>query len=155
MNAECKIESNGTIFRFCVTNKGYYDGGYFWTDADIVVENKCLKYRTSGSFLEFFEMVSIRDMLSDLISDKTTDIERMEFIEPDIQIILKPKHDLRNDGKYSFIKEGYEIEDVSAEFLLFPFLDGVMTEQHYVMPLYRDDIEKLVEYLSYVIEKLE
>ena len=53
MNAECRIESDGMIFRFCVTDKGTNDVGYYWTDASIHVENWCFKYKTSHSCFEF------------------------------------------------------------------------------------------------------
>ena len=154
MDAECKLVSDGTVFRFCITDKGYDDGGYFWTDASIVVENWCFNYKTSGTCLEFSEVIHIRDKLSQLTKDDIATVETVEFIEPDIQMILKPKHDLNDDGKYTYIKEGHEFEDISAQFMFFPFLDGALTEQYYMLPLYRDDIEKLVEYLTYMIDKL-
>ena len=99
MNAECRIESDSTVFRFCVTNKGYDDCGYFWTDASIIVENWCLKYRTSSAFLEFSEMVFMRDKLTELTNDTIAVVERIGFIEPDVQIVLNPKHDISNDDK--------------------------------------------------------
>ena len=154
MNAECRLDLGSTIFRFCITSKGTDDGGYFWTDASIAVENRCFNYITSSSCFEFSELIHIRDELTRLINGEIAAIERIEFIEPDVQIVLKPMHDLRDDGKYEYIKEGYEIENISAEFLFFPFLNGVMTDQHYVLPLYKGDIEELLRYLSAMIEKL-
>lgn len=154
MNAEYRFEADGTIFRFCITSKGKEDGGYRWTDAVIEVSNWCLNYRTSSSFLEFSELIMLKDKLSKLVNDEMISTEYLEFIESDICVILKPKHDIRTTGKYSYIKEGYEIEDISAEFLLYPFLDGAPTEQHYVMPLYREDIVGLLEYINAVLAKM-
>jgi hypothetical protein len=155
MNAKCRIESDSTVFLFSVTDKGVNDCGYFWTDAVIFVENRYFNYETSSSFLEFSEIEHIDEKLRCLLNDEITAEETLEFIEPDIQIVLKPKIDKRESDKYSFVREGYEIEDVSAEFLLFPFLGGVLTEQHYVMPLYRSDLVLLTEYLSKAIKKLK
>jgi len=155
MNTECKIITDGTIFRFYVTEKGYDDGGYFWTNAVIEVDNWCFNYKTSDSFLEFSELRFMRDKISDLLMDKFVTVETLEFIEPELQIILNPKIDLRDTGKYSYIIEGYEIEDISAEFLLYPIFDGVFTDQHYVLPLYREDLEMLVKYLNEVLDKLK
>ncbi len=155
MNAECRIESDGTIFRFRVTDKGYDDGGYYWTDASICVENWCFNYQTSSSCFEFSELERMRDKLTLLLKDNIEVIEIVEFIEPDVQIVLKPKYNLRDTGKYAYIKKGCEIRDITAEFLLFPFLNGAMTEQHYVMPMYREDIEKLVDYLNIILNKLD
>lgn len=155
MNSECRIESDGTIYRFHIASKGYNDGGYYWTDASISVENWCFNYRTSGTCFEFSELKHIRAKLTCLLNNEITSIETLTFLEPDVQIILKPKNDLRDSGEYDFIKEGYEIEDITVEFLLFPFLEGVMTEQHYVMPLYRDEINELVLYLDKMISNLD
>ena len=47
-----------------------------------------------------------------------------------------------------------EIEDIKAEFLFFPFLNGVITGQRYVMPLYRAELVSFTEYLSAAIQKL-
>ena len=141
MNAECRIESDSTIFRFCVTRKGFDDCGYSWTDAVITVNNSYFNYKTSNEFLEFREMASMFNKLEALLSNTLTEVYRMEFIEPDVQIVFNPRHE--------------EFGDIVAEFFFYPFLDGALTEQHYVLPLYRDDIEELVTYLSDMIDKLK
>lgn len=145
MSEECIIESDGTIFRFSVTKKGYNDEGYYWTNTNISVENWCFNYRASGSCFEFSELKHMRDKLTSLLNDEVVSIETITFLEPDVEIVLKPQCDLLNSGKYTYIKTGYEIEDISAEFLFFPFIEGVITNQHYVMPLFREDIKKLVK----------
>ena len=155
MSEECIIESDGTIFRFSVTNKGYNDEGYYWTNTNISVENWCFNYRTSGSCFEFSELKHMRDKLTSLLNDEVVSIKTITFLEPDVEIVLKPKCDLLNSGKYIYIKTGYEIEDISAEFLFFPFIEGVITNQHYVMQLFREDINKLVLYLNAIISKLD
>lgn len=154
MNNEFRFEECGTVFRFSVTNKGYDDVGYFWTDAIIGVENWCFNYQTSSSCLEFSEIKQINEKLRSLLNDELSEAETLEFIEPDFQIVLKPKYDIRESGKYSFVAEGQEIEDIKAEFLFFPFLNGVITGQRYVMPLYRAELVSFTEYLSAAIQKL-
>ncbi len=155
MSEECRIELEGTIFRFNVTNKGRNDEGYYWTDTSISVENCCFNYRTNGSCFEFSELKHMRDKLTSLLNDEVISIETITFLEPDVKIVLKPKYDLLNSGMYAYIKKGYEIEDISAEFLFFPFLEGLITNQHYVMPIFREDINNLVLYLNAIISKLD
>jgi hypothetical protein len=155
MDAEFRLDSDGTVFQFCVTEKGFDDYGYFWTDASLEVSNQCLNYCASSHFMEFSELIALKDGLYDLLNNNISTSKTLEFIEPDIKVILNPQRDLRNDERYIFIKDGYEIEDISAEFHLFPFLNGVLTEQHYVMPLYRDEIESFVEYLTKAIDTLK
>ena len=155
MEEEYRIETNFTEFRFSITDKGYDDCGYFWTDAVIAVSNQWFYYKTSQKFLHFSEIIIIRDNLLKLLNDSIASDKKLEFIEPYIQIILKPKYDFRNDKRHIYIKEGYEIRDIIAEFLIYPTFDEVFTDQYYVLPLYREEIEGLVKYLSYMIEKLE
>ena len=116
ISEECIIESDGTIFRFSVTNKGYNDEGYYWTNTNISVENWCFNYWTSASCFEFSELKHMRDKLTSLLNDEVVSIETITFLEPDVEIVLKPKCDLLNSGNYTYIKTGYEIEDISAEF---------------------------------------
>jgi hypothetical protein len=80
MNAECRIKTDGTEFRFCVTSKGHDDGGYFWTNAIIEVENWCFKYKTSASCLEFSELKCICNKMSKLVKNELTVVEILEFI---------------------------------------------------------------------------
>lgn len=155
MNFECRITSDGTIFHFYITNKGFDDEGYYWTDASISVENWCFNYQTSGSCFEFSELKDIRDRLTSLLNDEIMSIETVTFLEPDIQIILNPKYNLCNNSRCIYTNDEYQFEDISAEFLFFPFLNGAITNQYYVMPLYRDDIKKLVLYLNAMISKLD
>ena len=155
MSGEFQFDSDGTKFSFCVTSRGENDCGYFWTDAVLRVSNSFFHYRTSPSCFELGDLENIENKLSDLLNGKITKIETMEFLEPDLKIVLKPEHDIRNDGKYDYIKPGNEIEDIKAEFMLFPFINNVMTEQYYLMPLYREDIEGLVNYLAKALPQLE
>lgn len=155
MNKGICIETDGTEFIFCVTDKGYNDGGYFWTDAELKVKNWCVNYCTSSSFLEFEEIKEINRKLIKLLDNNLDEIETLEFIEPDLQIVLRPAHDIRESGKYSYVKPGYEIEDIRADFLLFPLIDGAFTDQYYCMPLYREEIKAFTNYLTDVISKLE
>lgn len=155
MNAECRLERDGTVFRFFLSDKGYNDCGYYWTDANIAISNWCLHFTTSSSFLEFSEVKELNAGLKNLLNGTICKIKTLYFIEPDLQVVLRPQYDIRETGKFSYVKEGCEIEDIKAEFLLFPFLDGVLTEQHYVMPLYRTEIIKLTNYLTEKIEQLD
>lgn len=155
MSNELKLYSGGTTFRFFFSDKGYNDGDYFWTDACISVENRYFNYQTGSGFLEFSELKEINDSLINLLNDCITEKRKLEFLEPDLQISLNPKFDKRNDQQYTYIKEGFEIEDISAEFIFYLSLDDGYSEEHYTLPLYRSDIEQLVEFLSEKIEGFE
>lgn len=155
MNAEYRYEDDGTVFRFCLTEKGFDDGGYYWTDAPITVNNWCFAYQTSSSCFEFSELVWMNEKLQSLLKDEILAVEEISFIEPDVKIVLHPKHDIRESGEYVYVKSGHEIEDIKADFIFYPFLDGCLTEQRYVLPLYRDGIRGLTEYLSESLNSLK
>lgn len=155
MKSECRINIEGTEFCFSISKKGFDDGGDFWTDAAIEVENRCFKYKTTGECFEFSELKCIRDKLSKLVEGRLYAVETLDFIEPDIQIILKPKYDSINDKKDAFTEEDCRNEYISAEFLFFPFLDGMLTEQYYVLPFDENEIKIFLKYLTEMIEKLD
>ena len=148
MQNELKLDLSGTIFHFFFSDKGYDDGGYYWTDARISVENHYFKYNTGPSFLTFAEIKDIYESLSALLEDRVSERRNLEFIEPDLQLLLIPKEDLRDSLKYTYIREGFEIEDISAEFSFYLFLGGGYTDERYTLPLYRGDIEKLVNFMK-------
>lgn len=148
MQNELKIDLGGTIFHLSFSDKGYDDGGYSWTDACISVENRYFKYNTGSSFLTFAEIKDICESLSTLLEDRIPEKCNLEFIEPDLQLLLIPKEDLRDNPKYTYIREGFEIEDVSAEFSFYLSLGDGYTDERYTLPLYRGNIEKLVNFLK-------
>lgn len=78
----------------------------------------------------------------------------MGFYEPDLEINLYPKINLWDTGKYSYIKEGHEIQDIYME-LNINLMDreGAYTGQKYVMIFDRKEIGKIVEYMKKVIKQ--
>ncbi|WP_303678427.1 hypothetical protein [Dehalococcoides mccartyi] len=141
MQNELRVDLGGTIFHFFFSDKGYDDGGYSWTDACISVENRYFKYNTGSSFLTFAEIKDICESLSALLEDRIPEKCNLEFIEPDLQLLLIPKEDLRDNPKYTYIREGFEIEDISAEFSFYMSLGDGYTDERYTLPLYRDERE--------------
>lgn len=155
MENELHIDLGGTIFRLLLSSKGVDDGGYSWTDANIMIENRYFNYQTGAEFLTYSEIKEIYCQLTMLLDDKVQETTTLEFIEPDLQIALNPKHDLRNDPKYVYVKEGFEIEDVCAEFIFFLSLGAGYTDERYTLPLYRSDIEHLVEFIGRKIDEFD
>lgn len=59
----------------------------------------------------FDEVVDIEEKLTMLLNDELNEITEITCIEPDFIFILHPKRDLREDPRYTYVREGYEIED--------------------------------------------
>lgn len=168
MNNELRLDLGGTVFRFFFSDKGFDDGGCFWTDACISVKNCYFKYQTGSEFLTFAELQEICDSLAELLNDRITEKRHLGFIEPDLEILLNPKFDRRKDPEYPYVSEDFEIEDISAElsfylsrggrsFTYFSFKrfvslylsrGGGYSNERYVLTLYRSDIEKVVKFLN-------
>ncbi|MBS3975894.1 MAG: hypothetical protein KGZ75_04080 [Syntrophomonadaceae bacterium] len=148
MKNELRLDLGGTVFHFFFSDKGFDDCGYFWTDACISVENRYFNYQTGSQFLTFAELQEICESLTKLLNGGITEKRHLEFIEPNLQIILNPKYDLKNDPKYAYVREGFEIVDVSAEFSFYLLLSDGYTDERYTLPLYRSDIEEVVKFLN-------
>ena len=151
MNNELRLVLDGTIFKFWFSRKGEDDGGYSWTDANIEIENRYFNYQTGAEFLTFSELDDINRNLVALLDGEIIEKTILEFIEPDMKIALHPKRDLRDDPKYVYVKEGFEIEDIAADFIFYFSLGEGYTDQCYTLPLYRSDIKLLTEFL---VEKI-
>lgn len=44
----------------------------------------------------------MRDKMSLLLNDEVEAIETVEFMEPDVRIVLNPKYDRRNSGEFTY-----------------------------------------------------
>ncbi|MDR3258154.1 MAG: hypothetical protein LBT51_00880 [Fusobacteriaceae bacterium] len=151
---ELRLDLDGTIFRFSFSDKGSGDDEYFWADACISVKNRYFNYQVGPEFLAFEELQEINKRFTELVNDCITEKCEMEFIEPDLQIVLIPKFEIENDPEDIHIKEWHEIIDISAEFIFFLSLDDGYTDQHYTLPLYRSDIKSIIEFLDKKIRKI-
>ena len=65
------------------------------------------------------EVVDIEEKLTMLLNDELHEITEITCIEPDFIFVLHPKRDLREDPKYTYVREGYEIEDIFAEWKIY------------------------------------
>lgn len=149
-----RIKADGTYFKFAIsnyTNKKNNDEN--WTNNYIMVYNHYFKYKKNAELLTSAEVENLLYELQLLIDDKINEIEEVEFLEPDIKFVLYPKINLWDTGKYEYIKEGYEVQDVFIEVNInLTDDDGVYTGQKYVIPFSRDGITYFVDYLHEIIE---
>ena len=83
-------------------------------------------------------------MLAELVDGTIDEPEKLDFCEPDLVIIFEPYKKSENNS----------INEISISLLIYPFLDGRMTDQHYVFPLYMDAVLELLTYLTEKINEL-
>ena len=152
-----KLEFENTKLEFYLKN---YKSDYSveqsddnWCNVSIKIENKYLNYNEYGELLECCEVDNIYNNIGELLADELKSITKIEFIEPNIEFILYPKHDLREDENITFVKEGHEIVDISMDMKINLFIDGYLTSQSYSIGFTRNEIKEFYECLKETINK--
>lgn len=117
---------------------------------------------TSGNWLNYrkvldevllsCEVENIADNLQKLLNDNLAEKTEISFIEPDFQMTLCPKRDLRDDPKYLYVQPGYEIADIYMDWRVYFWSEG-LTDNFLSVTLGREDIEILLTYLQYVMRR--
>ena len=74
-------------------------------------------------------------------------------MEPDFNFILNPKRDRRLDPKVVYVRPGCEMVDISVEWRVSFWFEG-LTANYLSVTLYRPDIERLLAYLRLVTGEL-
>lgn len=143
-----------TYFEFGIFN--YVEGSDNddnWTDIKINVHNNNFKYFRKSELMTSAEVEILLNWLEKLLNDELEEKEEIGFYEPDLEITLYPKINLWDTGKYAYIKEGHEIQDIYME-LNINLTDrrGAYTGQKYVMIFDRKNIEKIVEYIKKIVK---
>lgn len=96
------------------------------------------------------EIEELAENLQKLMRDEFAELVEMECIEPDFSFSFYPKKDLRNDPHYSYVREGFEIVDISMEWKVAFWHDG-LTANWLTVTLDRSDMEHLLNYLLLVM----
>ena len=148
-----KLDLNGIDFHFQIS--GYRDSNHGnWDDrwCTIHITIQCpnwLDYRISSDILLSCEVEEIRDSIENLLQDRLTEQKTLDFIEPDLTILLNPKIDLTTTGKYEYIAPGHELKDCDANLQVYLW-NGWPTENYFSLCFDRSDLEKLLVYLRFV-----
>jgi len=170
MGDRLDLSSGETSAYFCIRGLGNGLGSnsfddevndkYFcWCLVDLYVKNPFFCFdRKNDEMLTFGELKYIQDCLSDLLDDQIKETLTISFIEPDLELKLHPKYDIRT-AKKCVVREGYEIQDVHAELVinLEAKQTGFVTfvPQKFSYPLDRNDIQSMKDYLDQLMPQLE
>lgn len=99
------------------------------------------------------EVEELADSIAKLLRDELTEMKEISCIEPDFNFYLYPKRDLREDPKYTYIREGCEIADIYMEWAISFWHDG-LTGNYLTLTLCNDDMRLLLNYLNLTTGKL-
>ena len=125
-----------------------------WCGIELTIQSKkWLNYSQSGELLLACEVEEILSLFEDLTEDKIFEPREVEFVEPDIKIILNPKKDLRKDSRYTYVRPGHEIVDIDAEFRV-SFWNGGLTANYLSLCMDRGDILAFIAYLRVVTKRV-
>ena len=96
-----------------------------------------------------YEVDDLAAALDDLLNDKLSEPTTVELIEPDFCFELLPKEDLRNNSRVLYIQPGHEIVDISMEWKI-SFWHNGLTANYLTVTLDRIEITNLRDYLFLV-----
>lgn len=150
-----KMEIDDTRFEFGIFNYiSGKDNDDNWTTIIIKVHNKYFNYLRNAELMTSAEIERLAKKLEELLKDELKEKSEVGFYEPDLEINLYPKINLWDTGKYSYIKEGHEIQDIYMELNInLTDRESAYTGQKYVMIFDRKEIGKIVEYMKKVIKQ--
>ena len=137
---------------FVKSNQDTWDSDWCHVDFSFRLEGVVDYNRLDNEVLLSDEVVDIEEKLTMLLEDQIDQITEIVCIEPDFVFVLYPKKDLRDDPKYTFIQEGYEIEDIFVEWKIYFWNQG-LTDNYLTVTLNRKHIKQLRDYLLEVIRK--
>lgn len=149
-----KIDLNGIILKLKI--KGYrpsvrdgWDCQWCNVDFSFSSDNWLNYYREDYEVLLACEVENLTQSIDKLLCDELSEQTEISCIEPDFKFILYPKKDLRKDPKYTYIRKGFEFEDVHMEWRV-SFWDDGLTDNYLSASLNRETMNILLVYLKYV-----
>lgn len=152
-----KIDLNGIML--CLKIRGYtpstqddWDSQWCNVDFSFSSGNWLDYHRENDEVLLSCEVETLADSIEKLLNDQIDKVTEISCIEPDFNFILHPKRDLREDPKYTYVREGYEIADIYMEWTVTFWNEG-LTDNYLSVTLDREDMKVLLAYLKYVIGK--
>ena len=111
-------------------------------------------HKENDEVLMSFEVESLAAILKRLLNDEIAEIKEMSCIEPDFNFVFYPKKDLREDPRYTYVREGFEIVDIRMDWKISFWHEG-LTANYLSVTLDRNDMQILLAYLNCVMGKLD
>lgn len=87
-----------------------------------------------------YEIENLVGALDSLLNDRFKTPTEFNCVEPDFNFILNPKRDRRLDPKVVYVRPGCEMVDISVEWRVSFWFEG-LTANYLSVTLYRPDIE--------------
>lgn len=97
------------------------------------------------------EVDRLAESLTDLLDNQLSEEQEFICIEPDFIFRLYPQTDLRNDPKYTYIRPGYEIQDIYLEWKVYFWHQG-LTDNYLTVTFNREQIMCLRDYFISVMK---
>ena len=133
--------------------KGDYCTGWCKTDFSFSSEPWLNYAQDDAEVFLSSEVADLYTALNQLLQDELTEEKMFECIEPDFNFILQPKFDVRNNPKVLYVKPGHEIVDITMEWTVSFWNEG-LTANYLSVSLNREEIQHLCNYLGLVTGQL-
>ncbi len=143
------IKINLQIKNYKLTNRKNWDREWCHCDFLFYSDNWLNYHKENDEVLLCCEIDEISEALTRLLDNKIIEEKEIICIEPDFIFKLFPQKDLRDDARYTYVKPGYEIQDIYLEWRIY-FWDDGLTDNYLTITLYRDEITRFRDYIELV-----
>ena len=161
MNERLDLSSGEAVVFFGINGLGNGLGScegesLCWCQVDLHIGNRFFHFeRTDDEMLTLGEVDSLRNALDDLLNDRITKKITVNFIEPDLEVVLSPKFDVREAENHIWVREGMEIIDIGVDIVIhLSDIEYGYNGQTFSLLLDRTEIVKLKLYLNEASTKL-
>lgn len=148
----CGIELQFKVYGYAPSVHENWDDQWCRCDLTLTSGNWLNYRKVMDEVLLSCEIERIAELLQKLLNGELDEMTELEFIEPDFQMTLCPQRDLRDDPRYLSVQPGHEIVDIYMDWRVY-FWDDGLTNNFLSVTFVREDIEKLLIYLQYVMRK--
>lgn len=126
-----------------------HEFGDYWCDCGFSFHfGEIINYeKDSDELLMPEEVDELADALTDLLDGRITEPKEEMMTEPDFVFMLYPVKDLRTDSKYTYVKPGFEMQDIYVEWRIF-FWNGGLTDNFLTINMDREDITAFRDFLN-------
>lgn len=143
-----KLQING----YKPTNRDNWDSEWCKCDFGFASGDWLNYHGKNDEVLLSSEVEELAEAFTELLDNKLLKVKEIICMEPDFVFKLYPQTDLTDNPKYTYIQPDYEIQDIYLEWKIYFWHEG-LTDNYLTVTLYREEIERLRDYLTLVITR--
>ena len=134
---------------YLLTNRSNWEREWCQIDYSFSFGESLNYHKENYESLLSCEIDYLVEQLANLLNNKLTEEIEISFLEPDLEFVLFPSFDIRNNPNVIYVQPGFEMSDITLEWRIYFNAQGA-TSNFLTITLDRNEINCLLEYLKSV-----